>query len=258
MKKIILSATLLSAIMMLGVQLSINAATVIQDTPERGYISTTAQVEAELTPDVAEIRISVVTSDSKSLQKATLENKEISDNVHTAIKALIDSSKGDYVKTSNFRATPIYTYSSNGKKNLNRYEVSNEIIVHTKCIAKVGSIIDKSIGLGATDVTNLTFSVSDYENKCNELIGKASVKAKTRGDIASKASGSYITGIKSMNISCSMNQANTATYNRYLAKNMVMSAGAMTDEAAAEMPSTPIQTGIVKLFANVNATYFVK
>lgn len=57
-----------------------------------------------------------------------------------------------------------------------------------------------------------------------------------------------------MNVSCSMNQNNVVQY-RLMAKNM--SFGASADAAAPES-ATPIQSGVIKLYANVNASFFVK
>ncbi len=221
---------------------------------ERGYVSVSTNANTEVFPDVVEINIAVKTSDTKSMQKATTENKKISDKVYSAIKGMINSSNGDYVKTADFSATPIYTYSSNGKRNFDKYEVSNSIIVHTKNIEKTGEIIDKAISLGATNVNDLIFSVADYEKQCNDLLAIASKKARTRADLVAKASSTYITGVKSMDISCSTNSTNRVQYRLY-AKNM-----SVMDSAAGAAPeaSTPIQGGIIKIYANLNASYFVK
>lgn len=251
MKKLIVGVTLLA--LAAGVAATnVNAATVV-NTEERGYITVSSSANTELTPDVVEISIAVRTEDNKSLQKATAKNKEISDSVYTALKAMINSQNGDYVKTADFSATPLYTYSGN-KRNFDKYQVSNNVIVHTKNIDKAGDIIDKAISLGATDVNNLTFSVSNYDKQCDELLGVATKKAKNRADIIAKSASSYVTGVKSLNLSCSMNQNNVVQY-RLMAKNL--SYGASADAAAPEA-ATPIQSGVIKIFANVNASFFVK
>lgn len=251
MKKLIVGVTLLA--LAAGVAASnVNAATVV-NTEEKGYVSVSTSANTELNPDVVEISIAVRTEDNKSLQKATAKNKEISDNIYTALKGMINAQNGDYVKTADFSATPVYSYSGS-KRNFDKYEVSNNVIVHTKSIEKAGEIIDKAIGLGATDVNNLTFSVSNYDKQCDELAGAAVKKAKNRADAIAKNASSYVTGVKSMNVSCSMNQNNVVQY-RLMAKNM--SFGASADAAAPEA-ATPIQSGVIKLFANVNASFFVK
>ncbi len=245
MKKFLLSALVLTTIFGIA-----NAATT---EIEKGYISINTTANAEIVPDVAEVSIAIQTYDNKSMQKATLQNKEISEKVIASLKSMINTSNGDYIKTANFSAQPIYNYNGN-KKTLDKYQVSNSVIVHTKSIDKVGSMIDSSIALGATNVNNLTFSVSSYENKCNELITIASNRAKDRANAALKTVPSGIAGIKSMDISCSENNYVRPQY-RLMKSNMLMAAGSADAEAA---PSTTIEQGVVKIYANVNAVYYVK
>ena len=246
---------LLLAVAVLGLAAGLAATSVNAAEDTRGYVTVATSANTEVSPDVVEINISVKTKDSKSLQKATAENKEISDKVYNAIKGMIDTTKGDYVKTSDFNATPVYRYT-NSKQIFDRYEVSNSVIVKTKNIAQAGDIIDKAISLGATNVNDLVFSISNYDNQCNDLIAVAAKKARTRGDIMAKSAGSYITGIKSMNASCSTSQNRPVQY-RLMAKNVALSAGS-ADAAAPEMSSTPIQGGTIKIYANLNTSFFVK
>ena len=221
---------------------------------ERGYISVNTSANAEIAPDIAEVSIAIVTYDNKSMQKATVQNKEISDKVISTLKSMINTSNGDYIKTANFSASPQYIYKDN-KRILDKYQVSNSVIVHTKSIDKVGSMIDKSIALGATNVNSLNFSVSSSEKQCNDLITLASKRAKERVDAALKPLTSTVTGIKSMDVSCSTNNSVRPQY-RMMKANMMMADGAV---ASAEQESaTIIEQGVVKIYANVNAQYFVK
>ncbi len=252
MKRFLVAAAAVALIAGLSVN-SVNAAASEKD--ERGYVSISASSNKELAPDVAEISISVVTSDNKSMQKATTENKEISDKVYSALKGMINPENGDYVKTTNFSANPVYTYSSNNKRNLDKYEVSNTIVVHTKSIDKAGDMIDKAISLGATDVSNLSFTLSQYEKECDELLSVATKRARTQADSIVKAAGSSITGVKSISGSCSPNASTRVTY-----RNMMLSAKAADSAEAvpAYGAATPIEVGAVKIYANVNASFFVK
>ena len=152
---------------------------------ERGYISISTSANTEIAPDTAEISFAVKTSDTKSMQKASLMNKDISEKIYNLLKELIDTSKGDYIKTSNYNATPVYNYNGN-KRTLEKYEVSNRVTVHTKSLEKLGSMIDKATEAGATNIDSLNFSVSNYEAQCNNLIEIAAKKANTRANIASR------------------------------------------------------------------------
>lgn len=221
------------------------------DVIERCFVSVSTTANTELPPDVVEISIAVQTQDTKSLQKATAENKLISDKVYSSLSAMINKDNGDFIKTTNFNAAPVYNYKNN-KKDLVRYEVSNSIIVHTKSIKDAGAMIDKAISLGATNIDNINFSVSSYDKQCDQLLGIAAKKAFTRAGILAKSANNTLAGIKSMNGSCSTS-SNIPQY-RLLAKNMAMSASA---DSSVES-SSPIQGGVIKLYANLNASYFVK
>ena len=216
---------------------------------ETGYITSTASANKEISPDTVEISIAVVTYDNKSMQKATLENKELSDKLYTAMQSMINPNNGDYVKTTDFSAQPIYTYSSN-KRNFDKYEVSNRIIVHTKFIDKAGDIIDKAILLGATNIDNLNFTLSSYEKECDALLTSATQKTRARADILAKAAGTTVTGVKSISANCS-----TSSVTPRIMYNMMAKSAVADSEAAG---STPISTGLVRLYVNVNANYFVK
>ena len=112
-------------------------------------------------------------------------------------------------------------------------------------------MIDKAIELGATNVNNIVFSVSAYDNQCDELLTIAAKKAYTRAGKLAATAGNSLNGIKSINGSCSTSNSNYQY--RLLAKNIAVDSGASAVES-----SSPIQAGVIKLYANVNASYFVK
>lgn len=245
MKKFLISTAIV------GLALGCASVQAISESIERGYISVNTSANAELAPDVAEISIAVKTYDNKSMQKATLQNKEISEQVISTLKSMIDTSKGDYIKTADFSATPIYSYSGS-KRNFDKYQVLNSVVVHTKSIDKIGTMIDKAIALGATDVNSLNFSVSNYEAQCNDLLTLAAKKASARANAVAKTVPTTLAGIRSMDVSCSTSNSSRPQYKMLMANRAMM----MDSEAAGS--STSIESGVIKVFANVSATYFVK
>ncbi len=218
---------------------------------ERGFITSSAKADKEISPDTVEISVAVVTYDNKSMQKATLENKELSNKLYEAMKSFVNPENGDYVKTSDYSAQPVYVYTNN-KRNFDKYEVSNRIIVHTKSIDKAGDIIDQAITLGATNIDNLNFTISSYEKQCDGLLSEATQKTRARAELLAKAAGTVITGTKSISASC-----NTTGVSQRIMYNM-MAKSSVADSEAAMGSSTPIATGVIKIYANVNASYFVK
>ncbi len=242
MKKVLVSLAVLSVLTGLGVQAAV----------ERGYISVNTTANTEIAPDVAEISFAVQTTDNKSMQKATQTNKEISDKVFAELKSMINTQNGDFIKTSDFNASPLYSYV-NSKRVFEKYQVSNRVIVHTKSIENVGKMIDSAITAGATNVDNLTFSVSSYDKQCNDLITIAADKARTRAGIIAKATGSNLDGIRTFDTSCSTNNYNNQRF--YMAKNMMAD---VAETASSMAGGISISDGVIKINANVNATYFVK
>ena len=201
MKKTLLTAAVLGLI---AVSAPLSTQAVTQVSHDRGYISVSTSANTEVAPDVAEISFAVQTSDTKSMQKATQLNKEASDRVLSVLSSMLNSSNGDYIKTSDFSASPIYTYSGS-KRNLDKYEVSNRVIVHTKSLDKIGAMIDKAIEAGATNVDNLNFSLSTYDSQCNDLLGIATKKAQSRAGLLAKNLATTLDGVRTFDVSCNAN-----------------------------------------------------
>ena len=97
MKKTLLTAVVLGLI---AVSAPLSTQAVTQVSHDRGYISVSTSANTEVAPDVAEISFAVQTSDTKSMQKATQLNKEASDRVLSVLSSMLNSSNGDYIKTS--------------------------------------------------------------------------------------------------------------------------------------------------------------
>lgn len=247
MKKVLISTITLA--FLAGILVSAQAGD--ENKKEVGRISVSTSANTEVAPDVAQISFTVQTEDYKSMQNATLANKEISEKVLSTLKSLINTENGDYIKTSDFNATPLYVYN-NSKRTFDKYQVSNRVLVHTKSIDNVGKMIDKAIASGATNVDSLTFSVSNHDKQCDELLNIATKKAKTRAGRVAEALGMSVYGIDNLTTSCGVNNYNAPRM--YMAKNTV----ADTAESVSVSGATNISNGVIKINANVNANFLVK
>lgn len=223
------------------------------DAKPQGTINVNASSNLELQPDVAEFNIIITTKDKLSLENASIANKEISTKIFNDFETILDKSQGEFIKTINYSANPKYYYT-NGKRVFDKFEVTNTITIHTKKINDVGMFIDKALRLGATNIGNINFTLEDYENYCNELLSLATQKAKTKAETVANASGQKILGAKEIHTSCNVN--GLSPISRY-ALNSKMTTGA-TEDAVIESNSTRVQGGTIKLYANVNASYFTK
>ena len=213
---------------------------------ENGYIDVYLTKTREIAPNKAEIVIGVETS-NKSAKIATDENKKISNNIQSKIKTLIKEDNGDYIKTSNYSLSPRTIYKD-GKSIFDKYVAVNTITVYTKDLNAVSKIVDTAVANGATNINDLNFSISDYDDVCTEMMADLAGKAKARAEKLIAPTGSKVKGVKSMDANCSA-QGN---YPRVMYSMNKMEAG------SAAMDSTPIQKGKVKLNASVNASFFIK
>lgn len=213
---------------------------------ENGYIDVYLTKTREVVPNKAEIVIGVETS-NKSAKIASDENKKISNNIQLKIKTLIKEDKGDYIKTSNYSLSPRTIYKD-GKSIFDKYVAVNTITVYTKDLNAVSKIVDTAVANGATNINDLNFSISDYDDVCTEMMADLAGKAKARAEKLIAPTGSKVKGVKSMDANCSA-QGN---YPRVMYSMNKMEAG------SAAMDSTPIQKGKVKLNASVNASFFIK
>lgn len=218
---------------------------------EQGYISVNATSQVELVPDTVDFSVEVVATSKDSMAKAIEENKKIAGKVYEDLKKSINTTSGDSIKTSNYSANPVYRYNNN-KRILDYYEVRNSVKIHTKNIANVGKMIDTATADGATSVNNISYSVSKYDEECNKLLADTVKKAKQQGEQMAKALGTEITGIKSVDGSCSFSGRTI------MPRMMLMSkaAGAIND-AMAET-STNIEVGTMTLNSRVNAFFYLK
>ena len=210
---------------------------------ERGYISVNAPVTKEVAPNQAEIAIGIETTD-KSLQKASENNKIIANKVYSSLKSLLGTD--DSIKTSDYSARPQYIYTKDNKKILDSYIVSNVVTVKTKKLELVSSLIDTAIAQGATNVNNLQFLAVDYDSACNQALTELTKKAHSQASSVAKSINSQLTGIKSINATCNPENNPRPIY------PMMMKA------AVDSVSATPIESGKIKIYANVDASFYVK
>jgi len=213
------------------------------------YVNETANIE--VAPDTVEFSVVVRTSDKVSLDKASKENKEISNKIYDEYRSVINKANGDYIKTISYSAHPVYHWT-NGKQNFDKYEVVNTIMIHTKNITDAGSYIDRALKLGSTTVNGLNYLLGDRNIYCNDLLSSATKKAKTRAEVVAQASGQSITGIKEIRTSCS------ADSGRRYSGLMMSKAVAMDSANGAEEAITQTEGGSLKIYASVDAEFYTE
>lgn len=217
---------------------------------DNGVIDISLSGTKEISPDAFQLTFAVETQ-NEDVQKAITENKENSEKLYNTLKSLLNTSRGDYIKTSNYSVRPEYQYSSKGKRTLKGYTVYNSVIVYVKDISKVSKFVNAAATKGVTQVDNLTFKATQYENECNALLAELTNKAKNRANSSLKPLGLQVLTLKTLNTSCSESQ-------NYPMVNYAMRAKALGSTAeSASADAAPVEAGKTILRANINSSFYV-
>ena len=203
----------------------------------------------EISTNAFQLTYSVETSNVDS-QKAIKENKEISDDLYKSLNSMINKTRGDYVKTSNYSVNPQYDYK-NGKNTIKGYNVYNTVKIYVKDITSVSKFVDLSSTKGVTRVNNLSFQATDYDDKCNELMAELAGKAKRRANATLNPLNMQVLTVKSISTSCSQSSS-------YSPVNYAKSARALgASEEDKETSTTPIEAGKMILNGSLNTTFYI-
>lgn len=172
------------------------------DTPIERTINVSGEGLVKVKPDVAYIRLEVVTQ-SATAQEAQSENAKITKNVLSALKGL--GLTDDNLSTAAFGLRPIYSQGQpyreekvNAPNEISGYRAQNQIMVSVSPDL-VGKTIDTGISAGCNQVLDLEFSLKepyDHQIKALKLAVKdGTAKAKALAD----AAGYTIGDLKSIN-----------------------------------------------------------
>lgn len=140
------------------------------------------------TPDIASIRIGVVT-EAASAVEALKENNEAMNRLHDVItKRGID--KKDF-QTVQFTVSPRYTYdkSRQSPPAVTGYQVVNEVRVRNRNLSSLGEFLDEAVALGANQIRGISFDISDPSQLLDEARRKAFADAEHRACIYAGAAG---------------------------------------------------------------------
>ena len=237
MKKISVLILLLFLLFFNG---SFSIAKTVKD--ESGVIEVSASQFKEITPNQAEISI-VIQNSAKVLETAVDENNLIANKVYSGLKKLLGTD--DTIKTGKYSAKPQYQYTRDNKRVFDKYVVTNTVEIKTNDTGLISKLTSTAISQGATGVQHLRFSAVDYNSDCNTLLADLTKQARSQADAVAKSINSKIVGIKHIQTTCNLEGQSRPLY------------GAMLKEDSNSF-SIPIESGKVKIYARINASFFVE
>ena len=150
-------------------------------------IVVTGEGSVSVRPNYAQIR-SGVTTRAKTVKEGVDANSKLMVAIVGALKDAGVAEKD--IQTSRFSIQPVYApQEPRTEPKLLGYSVSNQVDVTIRAMDRVGDVLDKVVGAGATDVGNVSFLVSDASKSLDEAGDAAIADARRQAEVYAKAAG---------------------------------------------------------------------
>jgi uncharacterized protein YggE len=138
-------------------------------------------------PDYAQIGGGVTTS-AKTAKEATDANSKLMAAITAALLSAGVEQKD--ILTLQFSVRPVYVQPQpNSAPKLSGFNVSNQVRVTIRQIAKLGDILDRLVTAGATDIGNIEFLRSDPAKALDQARQAAIADARGKAELYALASG---------------------------------------------------------------------
>ncbi|MEL7273628.1 MAG: SIMPL domain-containing protein [Pseudomonadota bacterium] len=154
--------------------------------PKPGRIDVSATASAAVAPDMAVMDLSVIREADTAAEALTVNNAAMAEVLASLKEAGIADKD---LQTSNFNIQPRYFYPKrlkNGEQQPPRivgYQVSNSLTVRLRDLAKLGSVLDRTVRLGVNSGGQVRFTNDNpdaaREQARKNAMAKAMAKAKT-------------------------------------------------------------------------------
>ncbi|MFZ5969210.1 MAG: SIMPL domain-containing protein [Bacillota bacterium] len=188
----------------------------------------------QVQPDIAVVVLGVIT-ENKELQAAQEENAQKTTEVIDTLKNIGISSRD--IQTQSYQIFPQYDYVE-GKQIFRGYRVEHTLKVTIRDMDETGEIIDAAVRSGANVVNNITFTVSDPAKYYQQALSKAIDDAVSKAMMIGRKLDVIVSKVPIRIVEESYQQAPSSDL--LLAK--------------AE-PTTPIQTGEIRITARIEAIF---
>lgn len=165
-------------------------------------------------PDTAYINSGVTTQGATAREALDLNTKAMADLIAALKESGIEARD---IQTSGFSVNPNYVYSDARDENgysmppkIQGYQVANTVTVVVRKLDTLGSILDKSVTIGANTINGVSFAVADPSALYNEARKAAFADARTKAELYAEVAGSTLEEINSISESQGFNQPQPA------------------------------------------------
>jgi len=174
-----------------------------QEATMSGNISISGVGEVTAAPDTAFVNSGVTTQGATAREALDANTKAMGELIDTLKAAGIEARD---IQTSGFSVSPNYVYSdardANGYQlppKITGYQVFNNVNVRVRELAKLGSVLDKAVTVGANTINGVSFSVADPSKLYDEARKAAFTDAKAKAQLYAEVAGEELGKIRNIN-----------------------------------------------------------
>ncbi|MCR6635033.1 SIMPL domain-containing protein [Devosia sp.] len=174
-----------------------------------GTITIEGRGEVRAAPDMALINSGVTTQGSTAREALDANTAAMAELIAALKETGIEARD---IQTSGFSVNPNYVYSDARDENgytlppkINGYQVSNTVTVAVRDLEELGSILDKSVNVGANTINGVSFSVSDPTELYNEARKAAFADARSKAELYATAANATLGELEAISESQNIN-----------------------------------------------------
>lgn len=167
-----------------------------------GTVTIEGRGEVRAAPDMATINSGVTTQGTTAREALDANTQAMTELIDTLKGAGIDARD---IQTSGFSVSPNYVYSDARDENgytlpprSNGYQVSNSVTVVIRDLEDLGTILDKSVTVGANTVNGVSFSVADPTELLDEARKAAFADARRKAELYANVAGAKLGELESI------------------------------------------------------------
>jgi uncharacterized protein YggE len=199
-------------------------------------IRATGEAVIRARPDQAQIELGVSTQ-APTAQAAAAQNAAQLEAVLARLRKLLD--RKAEIRTATYSLVPNYRYPrEGGKPEITGYTATNIVLIESRDLEGLGSLIDAVTQAGANTIHSLRFLLRDEDAVRLEALRQATQKARANAEAMAAAAGLKILRI------VSIEQTPTPSFRP-------MREIAMARAAEVAAPTTPIEAGAIEVHASV-------
>lgn len=155
-------------------------------TPPYNQVTVTGQGKVQVKPDIAKVRLSVVTPRQATSAAAFDKNAEVMNRVIDSMKKLGLDEKD--LQSTGLRLNAAYEYKD-GVQRLVGYEAYQELSVKVRDLKKLSEVVARATGEGVNQLGNISFTIDEVEKYRAEARSKAVQAARLKAVEISSLTG---------------------------------------------------------------------